>query len=296
MLKQESRYVSVEERLRLVSQRTLNQHINAFSPILISRKARRNYLQEKPIDSHPYMSIGTGIYLSCAEHRWLITANHVVGIIQNELQSAPIYVRSGSEIVQLFQDRDQIPICRFEYEDLAVIPLSMDSHCNYSDAMFIHVQQSPKFDYAKQFRIGVYGYLNKDHKSISEEINPRQFLSKVGSMKEKETRQLVSLEFNRKSFEGDVADQNFVPQPNGLSGGPVFGLGTVNQIQTNPQQTGTFCGLVGSQNDKGRRSYASFVPRELLANCLSSATETFGVDTSVSVNSDIEERVMEERH
>lgn len=277
MLKEETRNQKVERQLKEVSECTLEEYSKAFTPILISRKARKNYIQEKLIDSHPYMSIGTGIYLNFAGHRWLVTANHIIVKIENELQSAPVYVRSGNDVVPLFHDMSTIPMCRFPEEDVAVIPLYKDSHCDYSDAQFIEVKNSSKFDYAEQFRIGIYGYLNKGHKTISEQIDPSQFLSKVGLLKEKETHQRVFLEFDRKNFQGDVTDQNYVPQPNGLSGGPVFGLGSVHQIQSSRLQAGVFCGLFVSQTDKGRESNASFVPMELITDCLNSTLDAYEV-------------------
>jgi len=259
---------AIRQLVKSASERTLRKYQEAFTPILISRKARKNYRHEEPIASHPFMSTGTGIFVIYKSKKWLITANHVISNIENDHHSAPIYVRNGGAIEPLFRDSEKMAIIRMAKEDVAVIPLFLDAGTDYTKSLFLNLDQIPTTRFSEQFRIGVYGYLKKLHTSVGGEIIPSQYLSKIGSKSDAITASRVHTEFNRRAFEGDVIDKNFVPEPDGLSGGPVFALGTAHEIQSNSNQIGDFCGLFITQSDAGKHGDASFVPLECLKDCI----------------------------
>jgi len=271
----------VSEQIRSVADRTLSKYQDSFTPILLSRKARNNYLLEEPVKTHPFMSTGTGIFVRHQSKPWLITACHVINKIERDHDSAPIYLRSGDNIEPLFRDSDRIEIIRMPDEDVAAIPLFKDYSLDYSGSTFIDLDQVPMVVCHNQLRIGAYGYLNKMHKSVGKVVNPSRYLSRVGTKTNHATPSQVFLEFDRREFEGDVIDRNFVPEPNGLSGGPVFAVGTAHEIQNNSSQVGTFCGLFITQSDKGKHGSASFVPLDCLKDCLRSSTNALN-DTVTS--------------
>jgi len=141
--------VIVSDQIRSVSDRTLRNYQDSF---------------EKPIETHPFMSTGTGIFVKHQSKPWLITANHVISKIARDYDSAPMYVRSGDAIEPLFRNSDRIEIVRMSDEDVAAIPLFEDRGADYSGSTFIDLDQVPNVVYPDQLRIGAYGYANKTHK------------------------------------------------------------------------------------------------------------------------------------
>lgn len=247
----------------------IKEHSSSFTPIIISRKARRNYSQEKSIETHPWMTIATGCYLRFEDRYWLVTANHVIDKLEKEHNRAPIYGQNGQKLIELFNDSVQFNIVRFSSEDVAVIRL--ENIVDFDHVRWIepgHIIHAPS---AQQFRVGLYGYLRKRHKSVSNSVDIVQYLTRVCEPNKYHGSHQVCVDFDRRAFEGDVTDRTFVPQPDGLSGGPVFGLGTVNELAMNTAHQLRFCGMLIEQSDRCDRGV--FVDANYLFRCITCAAQ-----------------------
>jgi len=266
-------------QLKEVSERTLRANVDAFTPILISRKTRKNYPHEERLDTHPFMSIGTGIFITYKDCRWFATAKHVIDNLRNEHFCAPIYLRMNSRITMLCEKATAVNFVECDKEDIALVCLTEidNPSIDFDNMKFIDIDNLAEKRAEDSLRVGIYGYLRKFQKSVGNEINPSQYLTRVGAMDATLDSPVVELEFNRRKFEGDVIDNNIVPQPNGLSGGPVFALGSVHDIAKCDSHIGVFCGLFQTQSDKGANGKATYARLRTIKACMTDASDKLGL-------------------
>lgn len=248
----------------------LTKHRASFTPVVVSRKARRNYPQEKSTISHPWMAVATGCYISHQQKKWLVTADHVITKLEKEHKSAPIYVQSDEKLIELAAGFRQIKVVRFSQDDVVVIALE-DAE-NFGDVEWIEHRDVIHAPTSHQFRVGMYGYLRKHHKSISGPIDIVQFLTRVLEPEQQGGDNQVYIDFDRRAFAGDVDDGNLVPQPDGFSGGPVFGLGTVRELMDGKSRKLRFCGMLIEQSDVSDQ--AVYVDAAYLFRCVECADQT----------------------
>lgn len=260
---------SLSRQTKEKSDWVLDSYKHAITPILISRNVRKNYRHEPNIETHPYMIVGTGTYIIFGGRRWLVTANHVVErVLEDTFHSAPPYVLNGNTVVQLYESIGSFRIYPVKNYDLALIPLSEDSSCNYDKVTWLTENDFYTGNYANELWVVVYGFLKKKHTAVSNVADLSQLVTKVSEV----NGHRVSLKFDRKKFEGHSVDSNIIPQPDGASGGPVFGLGNLEHIAQRSQWKAWFCGIFIEQKDKGAASSAVFVNSNALKVAIGEAS------------------------
>ena len=163
-------------------------------------------------------------------------------------------------VVQLYEGVGSFRICQVKNYDLALIPLSEDNTCSYDKVTWLTENDFYTGKYGNEFWVGVYGFLKKKHKVVSNAADLSQFVTKVSEVE----GHRVNLKFDRRKFEGHSVDSNIIPQPNGASGGPVFGFGNLEDIAQRSRWKVWFCGIFIEQKDKGAASSAVFVSSDAL--------------------------------
>jgi len=248
----------------------LSKYLNSFTPVLISRHARKNYRQEKPIETHPFMAHGSGTFVCYKNQRWLITALHVIDTLRAQYGCAPIYILNGLRPVELHPDRDNLLLYSHREYDLALIPLSESNQPNLRDATFIPINESQLDDTEEHFRIGLCGYLRKTHKSISDRMTPSFSWARITHREHASKQNRLILDYDRTEFEGSNKEGDTIPQPDGLSGGPAFASGDPRIRKLESDWKLNFKGILLEQHDRKSNSTAEVLPLDGIIHSLSS--------------------------
>ena len=162
-------------------------------------------------------------------------------------------------MIELFPESDRIPFVAAEGMDLVAVELSRLENPETEYLEYLDLENQIDENPQSHFRIQVGGYIRKENKSISDTVHPARYLTRVTARKSVSDQALIELDFDREAFEGDTQAGNVVKRPDGLSGGPAFGLGNLELAVDVSHRKHWFSGILLCQADRGQLSTADLL-------------------------------------